>query len=333
VDNRRRVIIDILVAVLIVAVGTAGFVFIEGWGPGDALFMTIISVTTVGYGEVHPLSPAGRAFAGVLIICGVGYFAYLFATVTRIVVGGEMREMLGRRKLEKKVKALENHHIICGYGRIGAMVAAELAARHIPIVIIESDQERLAKLEDTGYPYVAGSATEESVLEQAGITRAKGVISAVRSDADNLFIALTARGLNPKLYILSRAEDEASRKKLLRAGADQVVLPYHLGARRMAEAVARPAVAEFIDLAVHGHSLELRLEEVRVTPDSQLVGQTVIDSAIKANLDLLVVAIRRGGGEMVFNPQPQETIGAGDTLIVLGEQGNLKRLEEIALGR
>lgn len=330
--TRRRLLLDIAVAVVILAVGTLGYSLIEGWDFIDALFMTITTVTTVGYGEVHPLSDAGRVFTGLLIVMGVGYFAYVFATVTRIVVGGEIREMLGRRKLEKRLKALEGHYIICGYGRIGAVVAAELAARGLAFVVVESDAARLAKLDEAGYLFVAGSATDEHVLEQAGIKRAKGVISALRSDADNVFIALTARGLNPALYVLSRAEEEGSRKKLLRAGADQVVLPYHLGARRMAEAVARPAVAEFIDLAVHGHSLELRLEEVRVRPGSTLAGQTVIDSAIKTNLDLLVVAVRRASGEMLFNPQPRQVIGAGDTLIVLGEKGNLRRLEEIARG-
>jgi voltage-gated potassium channel len=331
-DTRKRIALDALGAVVILTFGTVGYMLIEGWAPLDAFFMTITTVTTVGYGEVHPLSPAGQIFTGLLIIMGVGYFAYVFASITRIVVGGEVQEMLGRRKLEKRLKAQEGHYIICGFGRIGAVVAAELAARQVPFVVIESDPERLQRLDEGGYLYVAGSATEEATLERAGIAKAKGLISAVRSDADNVFIALTARGLNPDLYILSRAEDEVSLKKLLRAGADKVILPYHLGARRMAEAVSRPAVAEFIDLAVHGRSLELRMEEVTVAPQSRLVGQTLVDSEIKANLDLLVVAIRRSGGEMLFNPHPTEKIDGGDTLIVLGEQGNLKRLEEMALG-
>jgi voltage-gated potassium channel len=292
--------------------------------------MTITTVTTVGYGEIHPLSQAGMAFTSVLIICGVTYFAYLFASVARVVVGGEVREMLGRRKLEKTIKALRGHYIICGFGRIGEVVAFELAARGLPFLVIETDPGRLTRLEEAGYPYVSGSATDEGVLEEAGIREAKGVISAVRSDADNVFIVLTARGLNPDLFILSRAEEEVSRKKLLRAGADKVVLPYRLGGRRMAEAIAMPAVSDFVDLVVHGRSLELRMEEVRVPVGSRLAGQTVVDSALKANLDLLVVAIRRSSGEMLFNPQPTATIEEGDTLIVLGEQDNLKRLNELA---
>jgi voltage-gated potassium channel len=331
-DNRRKIVFDIIGALAVIGFGTAGYALIEGWSPFDALFMTIITVTTVGYGELHPLSPAGRAFTCVLIVLGVSYLAYVFATITRIVVGGHIREILGRRKLEKRIKALRGHFIICGFGRIGAVVSAELTSRNLPFIVVESGAERLQKLDDAGYLYVAGSATEEDVLEQAGIKQAKGLITAVRSDADNLFIVLTARGLNPDLYILSRAEEEMSRKKLLRAGADKVILPYHLGARRMAEAVARPAISEFVDLVVHGRSLELRMEEVRVAPGSTLVGQTLVDSAIRASLDLLVVAIRRATGEMVFNPQPQAKISGDDTLIVLGEADNLKRLEEIAWG-
>jgi len=331
--NARRIILsDIAGAVVILTLGTLGYVLIEGWSPFDAFFMTITTVTTVGYGIPHPLSPAGTMFTSALIIIGVTYFAIVFASVTRIVVGGQLREFLGRRKLEKRLKALENHYIICGFGRIGTVVASELAARGFAFVVVESDPGRLADLDSAGYAYVAGSATNEPVLEQAGIKRAKGVISAVRSDADNVFIVLTARGLNPNLFILSRGEEEASRKKLKRAGADKVILPYHLGARRMAEAVARPAVSDFIDLVVHGRSLELRMEEVEVAPGSKLVGQSIVASEIKAVLDLLVVAIRQKTGKMVFNPHPGETIAEGDTLIVLGEQGNLKKLEELAAG-
>ncbi|MFH0810834.1 MAG: potassium channel protein [Pseudomonadota bacterium] len=329
-DNRKRVIIDIIGALLVLAFGTIGYVLIEGWNAADAFFMTITTVTTVGYGQIHPLSPAGMAFTSVLIIAGVSYFAYVFATVTRIVVGGQLRETMGRRKLVKKIGALRGHYIICGFGRIGGVVAAELAARALPFVIIENDPEQLSGLDELGYLYVAGRATEEGVLRQAGIGQARGVISAVRSDADNVFIVLTARGLNPDLFILSRAEEEVNRGKLLRAGADKVVLPYRLGGRRMAEAVARPAVSDFVDLVVHGHSLELRMEEVQIAADSTLVGHTLVDSAIKADLDLLVVAIRRSDGQMVFNPRPQTRLSEGDTLIVLGEQGNLKKLEAMA---
>jgi voltage-gated potassium channel len=327
---RRTILIDVAGALAVLIFGTVGYVLIEGWGAFDAFFMTITTVTTVGYGEVHPLSAVGKGFTSVLIIVGVSYFAYVFASLTGIIVGGQLKETLGRRKLQKKIQALKGHYIICGFGRIGAMVAAQIASRGISFVVIETDPEALVRLDETGYLYVAGSATEEGVLEQAGIGRAKGVVSAVRSDADNVFIVLTARDLNQDLFILSRAEHEHSRKKLLRAGADKVVLPYHIGARRMAEAIARPAISDFVELAVHGRNLELSMEEVSVKPGAQLAGQTLIDSALRAKLDLLVVAIKRASGEMVFNPQPREVINEGDTLIVLGESGNLKRLEEIA---
>jgi len=329
----RRIALDLLIAAIIISVGTLGYVVIEGWSAADAAFMTITTVTTVGYGEVHPLTPGGRLFTGALIITGVGYFAYVFATVTRMVVEGRLIELVGRRRLVKKLKAISDHYIICGFGRIGSVIANELAANGTPFVVIDNDPERIAKADELGYVYLTGEATDEDSLEQARIRQARGLISALRSDADNVFIVLTARGLKPELFIISRAEEESARSKLLRAGADKVIMPYHIGARRMAHFLIRPAVADFMELAVHGRSLELQMEEVRIESGSVLVGQTLIDSAVRRRLDLLIVAIKRASGEMVFNPRPHEVMNMGDTLIVLGSPDNLAELDRIAAGK
>jgi voltage-gated potassium channel len=329
VNTQRRIIWALLASFLVQALGTGGYMAIEGWDFLDALYMTITSVTTVGFSEVRPLDTPGRWFTMCLILSGVGVILYALAAMTRMMVEGEILEVFGRKKLEKKIQAINQHYIICGYGRIGRMVAHHLLSeRSIPMVIIEKNPEVIKKIEEEKLLYLQGEATDEELLIQAGIRRAKGLIAAASSDADNVYIVLSARGLNPKLFIMARAAEESSVSKLERAGADKVVSPYEIGARRMAHTILRPAVIDFIELAVHGRHMDLQIEEIRVGEGSGLQGVTIMDSGIRKKLNLIVVAIKRNSGEMLFNPTHEEPINGGDTLILLGEKKNLTELEE-----
>jgi voltage-gated potassium channel len=316
----------VLLALLLA--GSLGFVWIEGWNFFDALYMTVTTLTTVGYGEVHPLSHLGRLYNMVLILAGMGVLFYIVGSLARAVVEGEVRRALGKRKLLTRIRKLKNHYIICGFGRIGEIIARQLKERGIPLVVVENDLEKLPLLETTGYDFVTGDATREEVLTEAGIERARGLVAVVHSDASNVYIVLTARSLNPKLYIVARAEEQGAEQKLKRAGADKVESPYEMGGRKMAHTIMRPTVTTFLELTMQ-EGVDLSMEETVVGAASSLIGLALKDSGLRRDLDLIVVAIKRADGEMLFNPSPETLIQAGDTLVLLGMRHNLEALEKL----
>jgi voltage-gated potassium channel len=250
-------------------------------------------------------------------------------STAQTVIAGQIRMALGRRKLEKKVKRLKNHYVLCGYGRIGSFIAREFDAEHIPFVVVEKDLEKIKLLEEDGFPYIDGDAIDDENLVSAGVERATCLVAATGSDADNLYITLSTRSLNPNIYILSRAAEEGAEKKLLTAGANRVVSPYLIGAARMLNAVLRPNIVEFVDLVVERKHLELQLEEITVEDDSKFKGKSLQESGIRRDLGLIVVAIKKAAGEMIFNPSTETVIEKGDILIALGEKKHLEMLEKL----
>lgn len=328
-DAIRQLKFGFIFLLLVLTVGTLGYMIIEGWEPLSALYMTVITITTVGYGEVAPLSLRGITFTIILILASVGMVAFIVVGLTRVMVEGEVRKILGRRKLEKRIGHLSSHYIVCGYGRIGSYICKELAEKPLPFVVVEKHPNITQRLEEAGYFYVNGDATNDETLRKAGIESAKCLVAAVASDADNLYITLTARELNTGLYILSRATDENAQKRLLTAGATKVVSPYLIGAHRMAMALVRPTVVDFMEIAMHRKSLELQLEEIRVNQVDQLPSATLRDSGIRSDLDLIIVGVKKESGEMIYNPSSETQLEAGDTLIILGERRNLDKLEKL----
>ncbi len=325
----QQISYGILFLLIIVFTGTFGYTLIEDWPLLDSLYMTVITITTVGYGEVRELSRTGRFFTIGLIISSVGIVAYLVSRLAGVVVEWEITKFMGRKKLEKTISKLKNHYIVCGYGRIGGYICSQFKGEGLPFVLIENDEQVIQRVEEEGVVYVRGDATDEKTLIDAGVERAKALITAVASDADNLYITLTARGLNPNLYILSRASEEKAERKLISAGANKVVSPYLIGAHRMAMAIIKPAVVELMELAMERESLELQLQEIKVNDTARLPGTTLRESGIRSELDLIVVAIKKEDGSMIFNPAFNTAIVEGDTLIILGQMANLDRLAEL----
>jgi voltage-gated potassium channel len=326
----RNLRISLLSLIGLLFFGTGGYIIIEDWTLIDSIYMTVITVSTVGFKEVYSLSPTGRIFTVGLIIVGVGFITYGAASIVQFMVEGQLRSILGRKKLEKKISKLKNHYIICGYGRIGTHICRELEAKPVPFVVVESEPNKIERLEEEGTLYVAGDATVDETLIQAGIRSAKGLITAVTSDTENVYITLTARGLNPDLFILARASEEASETKLKRAGASKVISPYVMGAARMAQAILRPSVVDFIEIATAGKNYELQIEESRVAADSVLVGKNLITSGIRKDFGVIIVAINKHDGQMLFNPAPETVIDSGDTLITLGEPAAIENLDVLA---
>ena len=325
----RKLLLSILMLLVVVLFGICGYTWIEGWDLLDSLYMTIITLSTVGYGEVREIGPSGRVFTVLLIVFGLFTITYIVGLVAETLVAGEIRSVLGRRKVSKKIKSLRDHYIICGYGRIGSIICKGLTRKAIPLMVIEKDEQAQEQLEEDEILYLQGDATHEETLLEAGIAKAKGLVSVVSSDAENVYICLTARGLSPRLYILSRAEDEASERKLLRAGANKVILPYILGGRRMVQAIIRPTVSDFLESAVHDQSFELAIEEITVGEDSRLVNQSLVDSGIRQEMDIIIIGIKQKDGTMIFNPSSQAEIQSDDILIAMGRNKDLETLRRV----
>ncbi len=309
--------------------GTVGFVIFEDMLPFEAFYMTLITISTVGFAEIKPLSDIGRVITIVIIILGISLLTYTLGQVARIFVEGELRRILGRRRLEKQIGALQNHYIICGYGRIGSIIVRELTAANIPLVIIEQDPDSIAELEANHLLYLNMDATTDEALLAAGLRRASGLVTAVSSDADNVFIALSAKGLSPEIFILARASDVKNESKLLRAGASRVVCPYQMGGRRMAEILHKPTVVDFLDQTMIHNELGLQMEEAVIPEHSLITGKTVVSSNLRQDFGVIIVAIKRSTGAMVFNPGPQEKFNPGDVIVVIGKRSEMKRMSEV----
>jgi len=329
-NRTSHLVLGAILLCALVVCGTLGYMFIEGWTLMDALYMTIITVTTVGYNEVHELSSIGRLFTLGLISTGVGLVFYLAGSSLQFILEGRMMELLGRGKLEKKIRKLKGHYIICGFGSVGSSICEALTvSKPIDLVLLERDPERIARLGERGFFYVAGEATDEENLIKAGIERAKGLVTALQTDADNVFVTLTARQLNPDLFIVARAAAEKTESKLLAAGADKVVSPYRMGGHRIAQMISRPTVTDFLELTTMANQRDIQMEEVPVHPSSSLVDVALMDSGIRQKLNLIIVAIRRPGGEMSFNPSSETRLQGGDTVVAIGEKDSLEGLEKM----
>lgn len=330
-EFRKRIIQVLSLITLMIAFGTIGYMAVEEWSFLDSFYMTIITLTTVGYREVHELSFKGTIFTIILIIGGVGTFFYSLTAGAQVILEGELLKIFGRKRLEKKIRELSGHYVICGYGRMGKIIAKELQEEGVKFVVIEKSPPLPEEIE--GVLLLEGDATRDPVLKEAGIEKASGLISVLPTDAENLFVVLSARVLSPNLLIVARAVEEGSEQKLLRAGANKVVSPYHIGGLRMAHTVLKPTVVDFLEFATKSGNIELQMQEVLIQEGSELIGLTLEECGIGRDLGVIIVAIKQSTGETRFNPTFRSRVGAGDTLIALGEGSKLRAIEDMARGK
>ncbi|MBP7962166.1 MAG: potassium channel protein [Caldilineaceae bacterium] len=326
----RRLLVVIGLFAGLMMVGTVSYILIEGWSWQDSLFMTVITLSTVGFGEVRPLSNGGEIFTIGLIVMGVGGAAYTFSTVADYIVAGELRGILRRQRMQKKINQLTDHFIVCGYGRVGKRVALDLKDNGADVVLVESDPESAVSMEKNNFLFVMGDASDDVVLRQAGIERAKGFCSCLPSDADNVFAVLTARTLNRGLTIIARADKVHSERKLLVAGANHVISPHAIGGHRMASQLLHPNVMEFLDVVMRQGNLELWIEEVVVHHGSDLEDHTLADGRIRTRTGANVLAVRRPDGTTFTDPGGSFTLQYEDCLIALGTPEQLMSLADLA---
>ncbi len=318
-----------LLLVVVVAAGTVGFHLIEGWTWFDGFYMVVTTLTTIGYQEVHPLSHAGRIFNVFVILAGVSLVLLGVGALSQALLEFELQSFFGRRRMEREIGRLDSHFIICGMGRVGRSVARELSRKPAPFVMIENAEAKRQRYVSENWLVIAGDATQEETLRQAQIDRASGLIAATTTDATNLYIVLTARGLNPRLKIIARASEDAAEKHLLTAGADSVVSPYSFAGQRIAQSLLRPHVVTFLDTATTHLGMDLEIGEIHITPESAFAGKTLETSRIRQERGVIVLAIKRNDA-MRFNPAPDERIESGDCLIAMGEPAQLRELEQTA---
>lgn len=314
----------------LLATGTVGYMVIEGWEWRDALFMTVITLSTVGYGEVRPLTPLGEAFTILLILLGVGGVAYTFSTLADYLIAGELNGILRRQRMGRAINRLRNHYIICGYGRVGQQVAQGLRANHYEVVVIDAGDEHVAEFEREGIHYVIGDATSDPVLQQAGIEHASGLCTCLPNDATNVFVVLSARTFNANLYIISRSNQPESERKLRIAGANQVINPYLITGHRMAAQLLHPGVVEFLEVIMRTGDLELRIEETKIGAESPMRGKTLAECHVRSETGVNVLAVRRGDGRLFTHLSPDFVLQVGDVLIGLGTQPQLTLLAQRA---
>ena len=325
----RNAIIALGIAIIF---GTLGFRLIEGWSFVDSFYVTVQTLTTVGYGDLPPRSLAGRGFAVVVMLIGVGGVALAASTIVQSVVQSEIVSTFGERRQSKRMSKLHGHYIICGSGRVGSHLVRDLQQANTEFVIVENDGQRAAEFSQRGLHVLVGDATLEETLKSAGVERARGLAACLPNDADNVYVVLTSRDLNPSLHIVARAAEEQAEAKLMRAGANHVVAPTTIGGHRMAISLTKPAVGEFFD-SITGSKIGLSFEQVLVEDGSPLVRQVLRETPIRAELDIVIISIRRANGETVFNPAGDTVIENGDILIAIGRVEALSRLNEMAIGK
>ncbi len=326
----RELQMALALVALVLAGGTAGYVVVEGWNAWDAFYMTVISVTTAGYREVHELSRAGQVFTAVLLIGGVGTAFYAFTLVAAGIIGSRLQPRLAERRRSRMIETLTDHFLLCGAGRIGRIIADELRRQHVPFVVIDRDPEAVQEVMARGDCAVLADASREEVLSRVHVERARGLIAALGSDAENVYTILSARVLRPDLFVVARADSEDGQRKLLLAGANRVVSPYQIGATQIAQTALRPSVVDFVQLATSSENLELAMEQIGIADTSPLVDRSIVDASLRQRYGVVVVGIRRREGNMEFNPPPTAVMRAGDQLIVLGRPEELKGLEAAA---
>jgi len=312
---------------LVIACGTIGYVLIEGMTAFDALYMTTITVTTIGFKEVFPLSDIGRMFTIVLAFAGVGVILLIASEFARVMLETDLRRVLGIRRELKLMKKLKNHIVVCGHGRMGHAVVEVLRQRGIPFVVVDIDPERCRTLEDEGQHVVCGDATEEKVLASTNVAKAKTVITCLADDAHNVYTILLVRQLNPEVTVIARAVEDGADERLRFAGADRVLNPYRIGGMRLALTAIKPTVTDFIDESLLGSSVELEFAEIVIHPSSELAGKTLAGADVRKRFGIIVVALKRGD-DVIFNPEADERIQGGDVLVALGPMSAIERVEK-----
>jgi voltage-gated potassium channel len=333
VSNNRRILTIGLMLASLLTLGTLGYMLTEHWPLRDALFMTVITLSTVGYNEVHPLSTPGEIFTIVLIILGVGGAAYTFSAFTNYVVAGELQGVLRTRRMLKRIQRMRDHYIICGYGRVGRQVVEGLRENQCEVVVIDPDAALIPELEQDNISFITASATDDDALIAAGIHQARGLCSCLPSDSNNVFVVLSARAFNPDLKIIARSNSLESGPKLRIAGADQIMNPYLITGRRMAAELVTPTVVEFLEVIMQRGELELRIEEIVVRANSELDGKTIAQGHVRTQTGVNVLAVRHPGGAIQTNLGPDFVLYAEDSMICLGTPAQLARLTEVAAGR
>jgi voltage-gated potassium channel len=326
-ESKRHLGYAIGIIFLAIGFGTTGFMLLEGLSLLDAVYFATQTVTTVGYGDLSPKTPSGRIFAIVFMLLGVGSVLYALTAVAQAIVKAEIMTGLGKRRKIKQMEKLSNHFIVCGAGRVGKRIIETLKKDKISFVLIEKDEKKVEELVEQGERVVIGDATSEENLNKAGVTRAKGLVTCLPDDASNVYVVLTARGMSPNLHIVSRAVEEEAEPKLIRAGASRVVSPIIIGSHSMSRALLKPAIADFMDSIV-AETLDLVFEEVAIESSSQYVGKKLVGTNIRSDLNVVIVAIRRKAGEMIFQPSGEATIEEGDLLITIGKAESIKKLIE-----
>lgn len=322
---RRALQLSSLLVIILLA-GVLGYHYLEGWSLFDSIYMTVITLATVGYGETHPLSHGGRIFTIFLILGGMSIIFYALTEITTFVVEGEMTGILRRRRMNREIKKLKNHYILCGAGKSGEHVLHELRKTRRSCVVIERDPEKIRKLLNEGVPVIEGDATEDQILTSAGIDRAAGLVSALPNDKDNLFVVITARGLNPSLRIVAKVEEITSRDKFLRSGADTAVSANFIGGLRMASEMVRPATVTFLDSMLRGNST-LRVEEIAIAASSKQIGTTIGRCDPIHSSGVVLLSLRQAGAEdFKFNPPLDTKLHSGDTIIIVGDQRQVEKL-------
>lgn len=330
-DNIDKTALKVfLIFIFMILLGVSGYIVIEGWSFIDALFMTVITISTVGYREVRPLSLHGEVFTIFFILVGVGSFFYIITTLAEYILSGHLKGNLEKKRMKNQIAKLRNHYIICGFGRVGQEVAKELKREGVNFVVIDNQPAAIQRCEQIGYLYIEGTASDDQSLIDAGAMNAAGLVPATDSDAENVYITLSVKNMRKDLYVVARASTQEAGQKLLKASADRVISPYSIGGKRIAGTLLRPNVVEFIDFVLHNGELDFFLEEIEVKERSHFQGMTIGEARARNRTSANILAIKKKKeNRLIAGPEPQVPIEEGDLLIILGTKGQLKEMERL----